>query len=94
MFSVNGVVIPFSKTEFRILSLLIRSINSVVGFEELWEYAWARGSSVKHKNIHVLVSKVRRKLAPYGVRVDSVVGVGYILSHGSCCTPTSKAVSN
>jgi DNA-binding response OmpR family regulator len=92
LFTVKGTQVVLSKTEFRVLSRLIRGIDSVVAFEELWDYAWGRDRSIKRKNIHVLISKVRRKLAPFGVRVDSVVGVGYILSHGSCCTPASKVV--
>ena len=84
-FAVKGTSILFSKTEFRILARLVRGINSIVAFEDLWEAGWGQEKPINRKNLHVLVSKVRRKLEPVGVRVNNVVGVGYILSHGSCC---------
>ena len=83
--TAKGKALPLTKTEFRILSRLLRGINSIVTFEDLWGYAWGTNKSLNLKSIHVFVSRVRLKLAPFGIRVDSVVGVGYILSHGTCC---------
>src|SRR5262249_16287696 len=90
-FTVNGTSITLTRTEFRILSRLIRGINGIVVFEELWEVGWGPGSAVNRKNLHVLVSKIRRKLEPVGVRINNVVGVGYILSHGACCQKAKTA---
>ena len=92
--SAKGKSLALTRTEFRILSRLIRGINGIVAFEDLWHNAWGPGNSFNLKSIHVFVSRVRRKLAPFGVRVDSVVGVGYILSHGSCCKEDSQAQAN
>jgi DNA-binding response OmpR family regulator len=83
--SVKANALALTRTEFRVLSRLVKGINCIVAFEDLWEHAWGPNKSFNLKSIHVFVSRVRRKLAPFGVRVDSVVGVGYILSHGSCC---------
>src|SRR5262245_50930758 len=82
--AANAQPISLPNTEFRVLSRVIRGIDGVVAYEDLWEPAWGK-ESFNLKSIHVFVSRVRRKLVPFGVRVDSVVGVGYILSHGSCC---------
>lgn len=75
-----------TKTEFRVLSYLIRNIDQIVAVEDLWAYAWGPSKSLKRKSIQVFVSRVRRKLAPFGLRIDGVVGVGYIFSHGACCS--------
>ncbi|HKR13991.1 MAG TPA: helix-turn-helix domain-containing protein [Pyrinomonadaceae bacterium] len=83
--SVKGKPLALTRTEFRVLSRLVKGINCIVQFEDLWAHAWGPGKPFNLKSIHVFVSRVRRKLVLFGVRVDSVVGVGYILSHGSCC---------
>ncbi len=75
-----------TKTEFRVVSRLVRSINQIVAVEDLWAFAWGPNKSFKRKSIQVFVSRVRRKLASFGLRIDSVVGVGYILSHDACCS--------
>jgi DNA-binding response OmpR family regulator len=84
-FTVKGTRLALSRTEFRILSRLIRGINRIVSFDDIWSYAWQRNKAFKLKSVHVFVSRVRRKLEPFGIRINSVVGVGYILSHDSCC---------
>lgn len=83
--SVKGKALALTRTEFRVLSRLVRGINRIVAFDDLWQHAWGPNKAFNLKSIHVFVSRVRLKLAPFGVRVDSVVGVGYILSHGACC---------
>lgn len=71
------------------ISTLVRRINTIVSFEDLWANVWGSSKTLNLKSIHVFVSRVRRKLAPFGVRVDSVIGVGYVLSHGTCCEAPS-----
>jgi DNA-binding response OmpR family regulator len=83
--AVKGTRVPLTKTEFRVVSGLARNIGRIVMFEDLWAYAW-KGKPFNRKSVHVFVSRVRRRLAVYGLRIDSVVGVGYILSHGTCCS--------
>jgi DNA-binding response OmpR family regulator len=79
-FAVKGTPMALTRTEFRVISHLVQSIDRIVAIQDLWDYAWSPGKSFNRKSIHVFVSRVRRKLAPFGLRIDSVVGVGYILS--------------
>ena len=89
--SVKGVPIKLTKTEFRVFSCLVRSINRVVAQQDLWEYAWGSDQALNRKSIHVFVSRVRRKLSPFGLKIDTMVGVGCMLSHGQCCSTSQSA---
>jgi DNA-binding response OmpR family regulator len=75
-----------TRTEFRILSHLVRNINSIVPSADLWEHVRGASKPLKPKTIHVFLSRVRGKTDPFGLRIDSVVDVCYILSHGACCS--------
>ena len=83
--SINGVPLRLTKTEFRILSSLASNVGGVTHLDDLWRSAWGSHKPVNRKSIQVMMSRVRRKLAPRGIRIDSLVDVGYILSHDKCC---------
>ena len=83
--AVKDVPVKLTRTEFRIVSFLVSNINQIVRLEDLWKAAWDANKSFNRKSIHVFVSRVRRKLAPHGLRIASVVEVGYILTHDRCC---------
>jgi DNA-binding response OmpR family regulator len=89
-FTVKGVSVTLTRTEFRVLSRLVKGIDEIVSFEDLWEHGWNPKKPFKLKTVHVFVSRIRGKLAPHGLKINSVVGVGYILSHGSCCPVREK----
>lgn len=83
--AVKGVSLKLSKTEFLIVSCLVSRMNGITRLEDLWRHAWDEKKAMNRKSIQVMMSRVRGKLAPRGLRIDSVVDVGYMLSHGSCC---------
>jgi DNA-binding response OmpR family regulator len=74
-----------AKTELRILGCLAKNINGITRLEELWTFAWESNKPVNRKSIQVMMSRVRSKIAASGLRIDSLVDIGYILSHGRCC---------
>ena len=51
----------------------------VVRAEDLWRYVW--GSSKPHnaESLHVHVYRLRNRLAPHCVRIETAVNVGYRL---------------
>jgi len=83
--SVKGQAIRLTKTEFRILSCLAGNMNGVTKLEELWNVAWDPSKALHRKSIQVMMSRVRAKVAPSGLQIHSLVDIGYMLSHGSCC---------
>jgi DNA-binding response OmpR family regulator len=79
----KGTPVILTRTEFRLVSRLIRSMDRIVSFSELWTYAWGPAKPLNLKSIHVYMSRLRRRLRPFDIRIDSIVNVGYMLSYGS-----------
>ena len=67
------------RVEFLLLSRLSRSINRVVKSEDLWRAAWADTKPLNCGSLHVYMHRLRNKLSPHKVQIDTVVNVGYRL---------------
>jgi DNA-binding response OmpR family regulator len=72
-------VIQLPRTEFLLLSRLVRSIDRVVSSEELWRYVWGNEKPLNSESLHVYIYRLRNKLIQYNVRIDTLVNVGYRL---------------
>jgi DNA-binding response OmpR family regulator len=81
--SCKETQIALSKTEFRLCSRMARSLDRVVRAVDLWEYAWGNHKPLNHESLHVTMCRLRRKFEAYGLRIDSMIGVGYSLSYRS-----------
>ncbi|MCM3871262.1 MAG: helix-turn-helix domain-containing protein [Pyrinomonadaceae bacterium] len=86
----KGQYLDLKKTEFLLVSRLVRNIERVVTFQDLWENAWPAGKPLNLASLHVYMHKVRRKVAESGLRINNMINVGYSLGHGECCAPTSR----
>lgn len=75
----GGQSLKLPRTEFLILSRLSRSPERIVTAEELWEYAWGSEKPVNMESLHVYIYRLRNKLAPFKVSIDTMVNVGYRL---------------
>jgi len=75
----NGHPIYLPRTEFLLISYLVRSVDRVVTAEDLWRYARDADKPFNPESLHVFMYRLRRKLLPYRVRIDTVVNVGYKL---------------
>ena len=71
------------RKEFLLLSRLARNAGRVVASGELWRHAWPASSPFNAESLHVHVYRLRRRLAPHGLRIESMVGVGYRLAPGN-----------
>jgi len=67
------------------LSCLASNMDRVTRLQDLWNTAWSPSKPLNRKSIQVMMSRIRAKLAAKGLRIDSIVDVGYILSHDRCC---------
>jgi DNA-binding response OmpR family regulator len=67
------------------LSCLAANIGGITRLENLWNSSWSASKPINRKSIQVMMSRVRAKLTEKGFRIDSIVDVGYILSHDRCC---------
>ena len=77
--SCGGRALSFRRAEFLLLSRLARNAERVVRAEELWRHAWGNGKPYNPESLHVHVYRLRAKLAPHGVRIETMVNVGYRL---------------
>jgi DNA-binding response OmpR family regulator len=71
--TLNEVVITLSKTETKLLELLIKNRGSVVSYEMFWEEVW--GEWIDPTNIRVQVGSLRKKLENDFIK--NARGVGY-----------------
>ncbi len=85
--SCAGQVLRLPRTEFLILSRLVRTPERIVKSEELWECAWASGKPLNTESLHVYIYRLRHKIANYQLQIDTMVNVGYRLTLN---TPSSK----
>src|SRR6267142_6925900 len=75
----GGQSLKLPRTEFLILSRLSRSPERIITAEELWEYAWGNDKPVNMESLHVYIYRLRNKLAPSRISIDTMVNVGYRL---------------
>jgi DNA-binding response OmpR family regulator len=75
----NGQPIFLPRTEFLLISCLARSIDRVVTAEDLWRYARTPDKPFNAESLHVFMYRLRNKLLPYRIRIDTLVNVGYRL---------------
>lgn len=77
--SCAGQSLRLPRTEFLIFSRLARSPERIVPVEELWEYAWGTEKPLNTESLHVYIYRLRHKLIPYSLSIDTMVNVGYRL---------------
>lgn len=75
----GGHSLRLPRTEFLILSRLARSVDRIVPAEELWQCAWGGNKPVNMESLHVYIYRLRNKLAPFKISLDTMVNVGYRL---------------
>ena len=75
----GGESIKLPRTEFLIFSRLARTPDRIVAAEELWTYAWGNDKPLNTESLHVYIYRLRNKLLPYQISIDTMVNVGYRL---------------
>ena len=78
--ALAGRPVQLPRKEFLLLSRLARNPGRVVPSDELWNHAWPAGAAFNPESLHVHIYRLRRRLAPHGLLIESMVGVGYRLA--------------
>jgi DNA-binding response OmpR family regulator len=89
--SCGGQPLRFRRAEFLLLSRLARNVERVVRAEELWRHAWGDSKPYNAESLHVHVYRLRAKLAPFGVQIETMVNVGYRLVPASAAVPERRS---
>ncbi|HWS55419.1 MAG TPA: winged helix-turn-helix domain-containing protein [Pyrinomonadaceae bacterium] len=78
--SLDGRPLKLTRKEFLIISRLARNFDRIVPSEEIWRYAWGDGHPFNTVSMHVHIYRLRRLLESAGLRIDTMVSVGYRLA--------------
>ena len=77
--SCGGREPTLSRKEFLVVSRLARGYGSPVAAADIWRRAWGEGIPFNAGTLRVHMHRLRRLLAPFGLRIESEAGVGYAL---------------
>lgn len=73
----NKMDIVGSQLEFKLLHFFLTHIEHVVSRDQLLDQVWGDARHVSDRSVDAFVCKLRRKLGPYAVLLQSVYRVGY-----------------
>jgi DNA-binding response OmpR family regulator len=77
--AVGGLSLSLPRSEFLIVSRLARSPGRIVPAEELWQVAWGDHKPYNPVSLRVYIYRLRAKLEPFDLRIETMIGVGYRL---------------
>ncbi|MCC8096331.1 MAG: response regulator transcription factor [Tannerellaceae bacterium] len=75
--TVDGQEVPLTKKEFEILKLLLENKGNVFSREEILGRIWKDEVYVLDQTIDVNITRLRKKIGPYGKNIVTRLGFGY-----------------
>lgn len=75
--SIEGEDIPFTKTEFELLHLLLDEHGRVFSRQELIDRVWPKDVLVLDRTVDVNITRLRKKIGPYAKCIVTRLGFGY-----------------
>ena len=75
--TIKGEEITLTKKEFEILALLLSSRGKIFSREEILRQVWSDEVIVLDRTIDVNITRLRRKIGPYGEHIVTRLGYGY-----------------
>lgn len=75
--TVDGTEVGLTKKEFEILVLLLRHRGRIFSREEILHRVWSDEVIVLDRTIDVNITRLRRKIGPYGPHIVTRLGYGY-----------------
>ena len=77
--SVNGRPLELPRRELCLLEILLSRVGQVVGKEQIAEQLFSYDDDASPNAIEIYIHRLRKKLAPAGVSIRTVRGLGYLL---------------
>lgn len=77
--TLNGAPLDLSKTEFDLLTLLLRNPGRAFGRAYLLDTVWGEGYVTGDRSVDNAILRLRRKLGELGEEIETVWGIGYRL---------------
>lgn len=78
----GGHMLSLPLKEFLIISRLAQSAERIVRVEDIWRHACGEHIEFNSESLHVHIYRLRRRLAPHGLQIQTMVNVGYKLTRG------------
>lgn len=75
--TIGGEEIPFTKTEFELLHLLLSGQGRVFSRQELIDRVWSKDVFVLDRTVDVNITRIRKKIGPYSKCIVTRLGFGY-----------------
>lgn len=75
--TVDGEPLALTKKEFEILALLLSSRGKIFSRDEILRQVWSDEVIVLDRTIDVNITRLRRKIGPYGEHIVTRLGYGY-----------------
>lgn len=85
----DGEAVSLSRIEFQLLATLLRDPGQPFTRIQLQKKVWADDETVSSRAVDVNISRLRKKLGPYGVIIASVPGTGYKAEYLETLTSTN-----
>lgn len=76
--TVNGEVVPFTKTEFELLHTLLAEKGRVFSRQELINKVWPSDVLVLDRTVDVNITRLRKKIGPFSKCIVTRLGFGYL----------------
>ncbi|HMW34584.1 MAG TPA: winged helix-turn-helix domain-containing protein, partial [bacterium] len=74
---VDGQEVKFLHKEFELLYFLMNRPNMVFSRNNLLYHVWGEDAFFVDRTVDVHITKIRKKLGPYGDWIETIRGVGY-----------------
>lgn len=75
--TIDGTAISLTPTELQILLHIFRNRNKLFNREEIQRVAWPGQTDISPRAVDVNISRLRKKLGPYGANIVNRTGFGY-----------------
>ena len=75
--TLNGQELVCTKLEFELLSFFLQHPGKVFSREDLLKCCWPHDVLVLDRTVDVNITRLRKKLGPYGKQIKTRVGYGY-----------------
>ncbi|MDD4515170.1 response regulator transcription factor [Massilibacteroides sp.] len=79
--TIDNKEIPLTKKEFEILRLLLENKGSVFSREEILSRIWKDEVYVLDRTVDVNITRLRKKIGPYGKNIVTRLGFGYCFEY-------------
>lgn len=79
--TINKQEIPLTKKEFEILKLLLENKGNVFSREEILSRIWKDEVYVLDRTVDVNITRLRKKIDPYGKNIVTRLGFGYCFEY-------------